>query len=269
MKIALCAVEPAEVLRHFVARHESSLRAAGIEISVVVLDEDLSKARHFFSHALKVARRQARVSSCSPLSGALRLVVWKLVNRLAGPAPAVSALPKLPPALWVVRVPSLNSPEATTAIHAAGAELVCLMQTRFLTGKTLGALATEVINLHTSDPRFMRGGPAIVWEILGGHKEIIMTVHKATGVLDGGDILLQRPQPIVFRAGLGSTLAQTWSGALPAMADLVLDALVGIKNGTMVRQGFVPGPLRATPAVTRMLLAQWKCLVAWWRREGR
>ncbi|MBI5685326.1 MAG: hypothetical protein HZC54_09600 [Verrucomicrobia bacterium] len=262
MKIALCAVEPAEVLRHFVARHEQSLRAAGVEIAVVVLDEDVAKTQHAFSHALKVARRQARVSGCSTLAAAARLVFWKFVNRLAGPAPSVSDLPQLSPSLHVVRVPSLNSPAAITAIRSAGAELVCLMQTRFLNARTLVALSTEVINLHTSDPRFMRGGPAIVWEILDDREEIIMTIHKATEVLDGGDILLQRPQPIVFRASLGATLAQTWATALPAMADLVFDVIVGVKNGTLTPQSFVPGPLRATPSVENVLRAWRKCLLA-------
>jgi methionyl-tRNA formyltransferase len=268
MKIALCAVEPAEVLRHFVARHEQSLRAAGVEITAVVLDEDVAKTQHSFSHALKVARRQARVSGCSTLAAAARLVCWKLINRLAGPAPLVADLPPLPPALHVVRVPSLNSPEATAAIRSSGAELVCLMQTRFLNTHTLAALGVEVVNLHTSDPRFMRGGPAIVWEVLGDRNEIVMTVHRATEVLDGGDILLQRPQPIVFCAGLGATLARTWAAALPAMADLVFDAIVGLKNGALTRQGFVPGPLRATPPVVDMLRARRKCLAAW-RQSGQ
>ncbi len=266
MKVALCAVEPAEVLRHFLARHERSLRAAGLEIALVVLDEDVSKTQHFFSHALKVARRQARVSGCSTFVSATRLVTWKLMTRLSVPAPSASALPQLPSALRVVRVPSLNSREAIAAIRAAGADLVCLMQTRFLNARTLAALASEIVNLHTSDPRFMRGGPAIVWEILDDRKEIVMTVHRATEILDGGDILLQRPQPIVFRASLGATLAQTWEGALPAMADLVFDAIVGLENGTVTRQKFVPGPLRAMPTVAQMMCAQWKCLLARWRR---
>lgn len=267
MKIALCAVEPAEVLRHFVARHEHLLRSAGVEIAVVVLDEDIAKTQHAFSHALKVARRQARVSGCSPPAAAARLVFWKFVNRLAGPTPSVSDLPQLPASLRVVRVPSLNSAEAVAAIRSAGAELVCLMQTRFLNARTLAALGVEVVNLHTSDPRFMRGGPAIVWEILGDRDEIVMTIHKATEVLDGGDILLQRPQPIVFYRCLGRTLARTWTGALPAMADLVFDAIVGVKNGTLTRQSFVPGPLRATPSVTQMLMARRKCLVACQQRD--
>jgi methionyl-tRNA formyltransferase len=267
MRVALCAVEPAEVLRHFVARHEQSLRAAGVEIAAVVLDEDVAKTQHSFSHALKVARRQARVSGCSTLSAAARLVCWKLVNRLAGPTPSVADLPPIPPALHVVCVPSLNSPEATAAIRSSGAELVCLMQTRFLNARTLAALGVEVVNLHTSDPRFMRGGPAIVWEILDDRDEIVMTVHKATEVLDGGDILLQKPQPVIFRASLGATLAQTWTAALPAMADLVFDAIVGMKKGTLTRLSFVPGLLRATPAVTQMLLARRKCLAMCQQRD--
>ena len=89
-----------------------------------------------------------------------------------------------------------------------------------------------------------------------------MTVHRATSVLDGGDILLQRPQPIVFCGGLGATLTQTWAAALPAMADLVFDAIVGLKNGAVKPQGFTPGPLHCTPAVAQMRAARRKCLAA-------
>ncbi len=192
----------------------------------------------------------------------LRILTYRALSERLGhgqPEPAFPAGANL------IRVPTLNAPLAIDAVRAgAGHDLVCLMGARFLTRRTLRGLAAPVVNIHSSDPRRIRAGPVVVWEVLVDEPELTPVVHEATDVLDAGAILAEAAQPILYRGGLGATTTATMTAARPHVADLFANLVRGLATGTASRTPFAPGPLKVTPSVRETLRADLLC-----RRRSR
>jgi hypothetical protein len=241
----------------FLDRHLATLATNGIEIGAVVVDDNTAKQEDPIRHSVTVARRQGRVAGCSTTQAFFRLVVWKLVTQaMETPGAAPSPLPEQ---VNTIHVATVNSRSATEALRASGCSLVCLMGARVLTEKTLRALDMPVINIHSSDPRFVRGGPVVVWEVLANHPAITLTIHAVVEALDAGAILTQAPQPILYRGGLGQTIAQTMSATRPLGADLFLETVLRFRDGALQPRPFTPGPLLVMPRTRQTVAADWLC----------
>lgn len=258
MKIAILSQHPAEIAKLFVERHRSALEKNGIKIGLILIDENQSKEESFFSHALKIARRQAQAAGCSTAMGFAKIVTYKIVTKLSKFESELK-LADFSDELPVHRVGSLNSKPARLLLSQSDCDLVCLMGSRILTKKTLDAIAKPVVNIHTSDPRFMRGSPGVVWEVLDGRKEIVLTIHRVTESLDSGDILKQASHPIRFGGGLGRTFQKTLDSALPLITDLFFEVVLQFKNKTATGEKFSLGPLRVTPSLFETLRAEILC----------
>src|SRR5688572_31735277 len=115
MKIALMTSQPASA-GQFIQNWQSRLRAEGIEIGCVVVDENLTRQTSFVSHALSVARRQSKVARCSLPTALVRMVAFRLWSNLGLTKERV-ADNGLPEAVPSFRVPSLNSAEAVSAVR--------------------------------------------------------------------------------------------------------------------------------------------------------
>jgi hypothetical protein len=176
-----------------------------------MLDENASKSRNFFDHAMKVARRQAAKAGCSTVMGFLKIATYKALtsgsNCTHSPAPGRD--------VPIVAVDTLNSQAAYEAIAESRCDLVCLMGTRILTKKTLATIGCLVINIRSGDPRFMRGAPTVVWEILAGLDAITLTIHRVIPELDAR---------IEF---CGRLAAQTMVNAMAVVTDLFLETIQG------------------------------------------
>jgi hypothetical protein len=59
------------------------------------------------------------------------------------------------------------------------------MEARILTKQTLEAISAPIIN-NSSDPRWVRGGLVVVWEILAGRPALTLTVHEVAPAVDAG-----------------------------------------------------------------------------------
>jgi hypothetical protein len=257
LKIGIISSAPALRARVFLDRHLTTLAAQGIEIGAVMIDDNAAKHENPLKHSLVVARRQGRVGGCSTAVAFFRLVGWKLVTRARDPVESAPA--PLPDQVNTIHVATVNSRPATEALRASGCDLVCLMGARVLTGETLRALAVPVINIHSSDPRFVRGGPVVVWEVLANHPAITLTIHEVVEALDAGAILAQAPQPILYRGGLGATIAQTMRATQPLGADLFLETVRRFRDGTLQSSPYTPGPLQVMPRARQTVQADWLC----------
>lgn len=255
------AFAPGHICRVFTQRTERALAEQGVEVGVIVLDDNRHKSEHPFRHALEVARRQARVAGCSTARGLAKKGVYEVVTGLT--APDVEP-PPFPAGAPIHRVSSLNSEACIEAVRRAGCDLVCLMGARILSKETLRALALPIINIHSSDPRFVRGGPPVFWEILYDHPDTMLTIHEVTDVLDAGAILEQAPQPILYGGGLGRTIEATMEAARPRIADLFQKTVLAYRHDAVRREEFEPGPVRVTPTLGETLRAEWLC-----RRRSR
>ncbi|MBV9356731.1 MAG: hypothetical protein JO023_14555 [Chloroflexi bacterium] len=245
------------IIRTFMVRNAPRLAAEGIELAVVVLDDDLPARRAPLRHLWRLATRQARIAGCSRPAALSRILVYRALEALGPQVPADQ--PAFPTGLRLARASTLNAPAAAEAVRSAGCDLVCLMGARFLTRRTLQALGASVVNIHSSDPRRVRGGPVVVWEVLADQPDITLVVHEATEVLDAGAILAQDAQPIVYRGGLGATAALTMAAARPVVADLFERVIRDAASGTVRRTPFTPGPLKVTPSIPESLRAELLC----------
>ncbi|MBV9359185.1 MAG: hypothetical protein JO023_27055 [Chloroflexi bacterium] len=255
-KIGVMCGASGAIVRTFIARHAPQLQAAGIELAVVVLDDDLPARRAPVRHLWRLATRQARIAGCSAPVALGRILVYRALEGL-GSEPG--ATPPFPAGLTIVQAPTLNASSAALAVRAAGCDLVCLMGARFLTRRTLRAVGAPVVNIHSSDPRRIRGGPVVVWEVLADEPQIALVVHEATEVLDAGAILAQASQPILYCGGLGVTTAATMAAARPIVADLFEQVIRDAADGTLRRTSFAPGPLKVTPSIAKSLRADLLC----------
>jgi len=179
-----------EIVRTFIARHTAGLREVGIEVAVGILGDGLEARQQPIRHLRRLATRQARVAGCSRATALARILVYRALAERTGYNPN-DAPPPLPPQLPTLHVPTLNAPAAAEATRNFGCDLVCLMGARFLSRRTLRNIGVPVVNIHSSDPRWVRGGPVVVWEVLANRAAITLVVHEATEVLDAGAILAQ------------------------------------------------------------------------------
>jgi folate-dependent phosphoribosylglycinamide formyltransferase PurN len=257
MKVALFSTATGDKWSLFANTYCEALREQGIEIAVAVLDDQEEKRQNHLRHARNVAARQARVAGCSVPAMLARIVVYKSLTRSRGAAAPGSNTPT--GTVATVHVKTLNSDEAVDAVRSRGCEMVCLMGTRIITNKTLGDLGVPVVNIHSSDPAFVRGGPPVVWEILDRRDSIMLTIHDVIEKLDAGAILRQVAHPICNEGGLAATISSTMRSAKPEVAELFYRTLVDCKHGEFQRTEFVPGVLRVTPSIAETLRADRLC----------
>jgi methionyl-tRNA formyltransferase len=197
----------------------------------------------------------------------LRLLAYRALVRHGADADRGITDNEFGPGLRVVRVPTANSEACIAALRESRCDVVCLMGTRILTRRTLEGIACPTINIHSSDPRFVRGGPVVVWEVLAQMESITLTIHNVAVEVDSGAILLQKQAPILFSGGLGATTHATMANAEPIVADLFERVLLDLSTGRAAESAFTPGPLRVTPPVPDLLRAESMCR-ARSRRDG-
>ena len=258
MKIALMGTGNAPICRAFVHLCASDLESQGIDIGVVVLDQQREKQNNPVRHALRVAGRQARIRGVSMLSQFFNILVYKAFYAM-GTSKFQPDFPEIAEDVHCVKVTTLNSSEAIQAVKDSGCDLVCLMGTRILTRKTIDALSVEILNIHSSDPKFVRGGPPTFWEILAGRSEIALTIHRVKVQVDTGEILKQRTVPICYCGGLGVTSRETMSRAWSGIAQLFAETIKNIAQKSVQSTSFKPGPLRVTPNVWETIRADRIC----------
>jgi hypothetical protein len=256
MKVALFSTATGDKWSLFASTYGEALQKQGIEIAVAVLDEVEEKRKNRLRHAWNVAARQARVAGCSVPAMLARIVVYKFLTRSRGTA---SGTMSPPGTVAAVRVKTLNSLEAVDAVKSRGCELVCLMGARIISRDTLEGLGLPVINIHSSDPAFVRGGPPVVWEVLDRRDSITLTIHEVIERIDAGAILRQAAHPICYAGGLRKTVGSTMETAKREVAALFYQALLDYRRGRLLWTQFVPGELRVTPSIVDTLRADRMC----------
>jgi len=261
MRVAILGSSPLPLGRIFAATYHDVLVRSGISLPLVILDQRQEKRLRPLRSAIRTAKRQAKISGCTMIASILRLLAYRL---LVGHADRKACSSLLWPAdVQVVQVPTLNCDQTTQAVRDSGCDVVCLMGAVMLSRETLSKLPPTVINIHSSDPQLVRGGPVVVWEILQNCSDIILTLHRVTEQLDGGAILDQRSVPIRFRNGLRGTTRATMAAAEPVVAGMFYDVLTKAAAGRLEERRSTPGPLRVTPSVRQLIEAERRC-----RRES-
>lgn len=114
-------------------------------------------------------------------------------------APRVESKPTIveTPDIQVVRVPDINAPETIKQVNDAAPDLGIILGGRILKADLIHAPRLGTLNIHKHDVRHYRGGAEVGYpEILNGDKELGITIHWATAVVDAGPVVATSSVPV-------------------------------------------------------------------------
>lgn len=120
---------------------------------------------------------------------------------------------------------SINDVKYVNMAKRSGAEAAISVNWLINIGKEMiGQFPRGIINAHGGDlPRF-RGNACANWAILAGEKKIVMTLHKMSAQLDGGEILLKRDLVLTPDIYIGDVY-DFYSKNIPEMFTEVLSGI--------------------------------------------
>lgn len=133
------------------------------------------------------------------------------------------------PGVPVIRIHSINDPDAIATLKALKPDLVFLISCRMLKAATLAAMPCPVINFHAGiNPRY-RGLMGGYWALISNDRENFgATVHFVDQGVDTGDVLYQsRMIPSRSDTMLTYPLLQT-----AASTDIAIRAIEDVLSGT-------------------------------------
>ncbi len=229
MKIVVLTRNPHGIASRFLAR-------GNLEVAAVILDE---------SRGTSLRRKFRKLRRTGPTAA---LAGYRL-------RPAYVAASQAPPleelGVPIVRVPTLNGPEARAAL--ADADVAVSLENTLIPEATFCVPAHGTINVHHGAVPDYRGGPPVFWELADGRDTVGFTVHRIDRGIDTGPVLAEGEVPIRRAATLAATLAAT----IPPLYDASLDALETVLAGDLEgRQQRGGGALRTTPTLRDYLRVQ-------------
>jgi hypothetical protein len=222
VKIVVLTRNPCGIASRFLAR-------GSVEVAAVILDESRGTT---FRRKLRKLRRTGPTAALAGF-------------RLRPAYAAASAAPPLEElGVPIVRVPTLNGPEARAAL--AGADVAVSLENALISEATFSVPARGTINVHHGAVPDYRGGPPVFWELADGRDTVGFTVHRIDAGIDTGPVLAEGEVPIRREATLAETLAAT----IPPLYDASLDALEAVLAGDLEgRAQTTRGPFRTTPTL--------------------
>ena len=201
VRVVVLTRNPRGIASRFVAR-------GSIPVARVVLDEGAGASRSELA-----ARRWRKLRRVGPSA----LPVGLLLRRAyaaAGEGPDLEGL-----GVSVVRVPTLNGPEAREALSEA--DVAVSLDNALISEATFTVPRLGTVNVHHGAVPGYRGGPPVFWELHDGLDSVGFTVHRIDAGIDTGPVLAEGAVPIGRRATLAATLAST----LPELHEASLNAL--------------------------------------------
>jgi hypothetical protein len=184
--------------------------------------------------------RLRKLRRIGPSAIPVGLALRRLYARAQRDVPSVDQLD-----VNVVRVPTLNGPEARAVLAAT--DVAVSLDNALISEATFTVPARGTINVHHGAVPDYRGGPPVFWELADGRDTVGFTVHRIDAGIDTGPVLATGEVSITRRATLAETLAAT----LPPLHEASLDALeqvlaAGNFDGTPQRYR---GRARTTPSL--------------------
>lgn len=265
MKVALVASSPAELPRTFLQKQANADSLGDIQFSYVIVDEQTDKKENPLRRFVHVAKRQARCNGRFWPWQFLCIVFYKWRTRFKEDSsirvPTNNGEDALANSNFI-SVPSINAETTRAYFTQNPVDLVCLMGTRILNRKTLQAIeksGAKVINVHSSDPALVRGGPVVVWEILKGQNAITITIHEVLAELDAGAVYAQETVPIQWSHSLAATVAKTMQAAEPVVIALFENIIHAIQKNTLQPRSFALAPIFVTPSIGETIRAEKIC----------
>jgi methionyl-tRNA formyltransferase len=102
----------------------------------------------------------------------------------------------LDPSITQLPVEDFHAPAAISAIRGLGADLGVVVGTYILRESVFALPRLGSINLHSGKAPEYRGAAPGFWELYNGEREVGITIHRVSSVLDAGHILRQETVPL-------------------------------------------------------------------------
>lgn len=223
MRIVVLTRNPRGIASRFLGRRS-------VDVAHVVLDEGA---------VVQLRRRFRKLIRVGPTAVPVGLALRR-AYAAAGAGPPLDSL-----GVRILRVPTLNGPEARAAL--AGADVALSLDNALISEATFSVPRLGVVNVHHGAVPDYRGGPPVFWELADGRDAVGFTVHRIDAGIDTGPVLAEGEVPIARRATLAETLAAT----IPALHDASLDALEAVLRGGELKGRLQPrgGRARTTPTL--------------------
>lgn len=148
-----------------------------------------------------------------------------------------------------------NNTEFKDEIKALNPDLVCVVSYGVILPKSfLKIPRLGCINVHPSMLPKYRGPAPIQWAILNGDKKTGVTIMYLNEKMDAGDIIIQKEVEI----GDDETTGELWNRLSKIGAELLIESIKNIENGTAVRT-VQPEEFTLAPMLTKdMSKIDWK-----------
>ena len=148
-----------------------------------------------------------------------------------------------------------NNTEFKDEIKALNPDLVCVVSYGVILPKSfLKIPRLGCINVHPSMLPKYRGSAPIQWAILNGDKKTGVTIMYLNEKMDAGDIIIQKEVEI----GDDETTGELWNRLSKIGAELLIESIKNIENGTAVRT-VQPEEFTLAPMLTKdMSKIDWK-----------
>jgi folate-dependent phosphoribosylglycinamide formyltransferase PurN len=159
----------------------------------------------------------------------------------------------------VIRVGSVNDPEARAQLRRLDPAVVVVNGTRILSPETLGCVAAPFINTHAGITPFCRGVHGGYWALADGRPDLVgTTVHLVDAGIDTGRVLGQA----TFRPAPDDSFATYPVLHTAHGIPLLLDAVAAALDGRLTPRD----PVTSAPSRLRTHPTAWGYL---WRRATR
>jgi hypothetical protein len=231
VKVVVLTRNPRGIASRFLAR-------TTVPVERVVLDEGVAGSRRELA-----ARRWRKLRKVGP--GAIPVgLLLRRAYAAAGEGPDLDGL-----GVPVVRVPTLNGPEAREALE--GADVAVSLDNALISAATFTVPRLGTVNVHHGAVPEYRGGPPVFWELYDGLDTVGFTVHRIDAGIDTGPVLSAGSVPIERRGTLAATLAAT----IPPLHAASLDALEEVLGSGDLEGRRQPsgGRFRTTPGLRAYL----------------
>lgn len=172
------------------------------------------------------------------ISKALRTVYLGMIrDRVAREQACVrlfgeSCLHSLDTRSGVVRVPGINSDEASTELGRLKPDILLVYGTGIVKPRILAHASGIALNMHTGISPQYRGASCAFWPIVDGQWEYLgATVHECTDQVDGGQIYEQRRVEVADGDGVHEVFARCVLVGVEAYKHVVDQYLAGTLTG--------------------------------------
>jgi methionyl-tRNA formyltransferase len=149
--------------------------------------------------------------------------------------------------------PFTNSEETARLLRHLAPDLGLSLGNGYLARRIFELPKYGMVNVHLERLPQYRNARSIIWPVYFLEEDTGFTIHKVDTRIDGGDILYQETQPIIFRPSIGQTIAESIAAMMQRAPIAVRDLCENYARFATAAQPQVNGSEFTTPTLSQFL----------------